>query len=238
MVSELIKNILTDTEYYKTILKKNVFPFQDDITGNEKIDGPCLLKLLFHCTYANVVVGVEVLRHNLEATRLHPYQNYVDDMLSDMEESYLKIINNKSTCGSIRQYMLNRLLSDPNPKFNAFIEQIKDDIDLGRGLNNHMSHDDIATSARVKYNSIVAPDEYSKLDPKYAKILALTKKVTALEIFVSEILANMTSGGGCGDGYRVDQGKKIVGVENDAMSIKVPPSNTRGRHDDPSKQTW
>ena len=77
--------------------------------------------------------------------------------------------------------MLNALLSGLNPKFNAFIERIKDDIDSGIGLKNHMSHDDLATAAHAKYNNMVASDEYSKLDPKDANIFALTKKVTALE---------------------------------------------------------
>ena len=46
--------------------------------------------------------------------------------------------------------MLNMILSGPNPKFNAFINQIKDDIDLGIGFNNHMSHDYNTTAARSK----------------------------------------------------------------------------------------
>ena len=73
------------------------------------------------------------------------------------------------------------LLSGPNPNFNAFIKQIKDDIDLGMVLNNHMSHDDLATAAHAKFDNIVASNEYSKLDTRDVKILVLTTKVTALE---------------------------------------------------------
>ena len=76
-----------------------------------------------------------------------------------------------------------------------------------------MLHDDLATAAREKYNNMVASDEYSKLDPKDAKILALTTKVTALKRSVSAILANVTSRGGSGGGYRGNQGNKIAGVE-------------------------
>ena len=72
--------------------------------------------------------------------------------------------------------MLNTLLSGPNSKFNAFIEKIKDEIDSGIVLNNHMLHDDLSTADSVKYNNRVDSDEYSKLDPKDAKIIALTKK--------------------------------------------------------------
>ena len=73
--------------------------------------------------------------------------------------------------------MLNALLSGPNPKF---IDWIKYDIDSGMGLNNHVLHDDLDTAARAKYNNMVTFDEYFKLDPKDAKILALTTKFTAL----------------------------------------------------------
>ena len=91
---------------------------------------------------------------------------------------------------------MNALLSGPNPKFNAFIERIKDDIDSGIRLNNHRLHDDIATTSHTKYKKMVASDEYSKFDRKDAKILSLT----ALERSDSENSANVTSGGGSGGG--------------------------------------
>ena len=109
--------------------------------------------------------------------------------------------------------MLNALLYGPNPKFNACINKIKDDIDSGIRLNNHMLHDDLQNSYRVKYNNTVASDEYSKLDPKKTNILALTKKVNALEQSLIVNQANVTSGGGSGGGYRGNQGGKIAGVE-------------------------
>ena len=84
---------------------------------------------------------------------------------------------------------------------------------MGIGLNNHILHDDLATAARVKYNNIFASDKYSKLDPKDAKIIALRTKFTALKRSISANLANVTSSGGSGGGYRVNQGDKIAGVE-------------------------
>ena len=86
VIVELINNILTNAEYSKLMLKKNMFNFQDDTTGNKRIDGQCLLKLLFDRIDSYVAVGVEVALS--EATKLHPYQNNVDAMLMDMEEPY------------------------------------------------------------------------------------------------------------------------------------------------------
>ena len=80
-----------------------------------------------------------------------------------------------------------------------------------------MSHDDLATAARAKYNNMVDSDKYYKLDPKDAKILALKKKLTALEQSVSANSANGTSngrsGGRSGGRYRGSQGEKIAGAE-------------------------
>ena len=83
--------------------------------------------------------------------------------------------------------MLNALISGPNPKFNDFIERIKYGIDSGIGLNNNISHDDIETAVDTKYNNMVDSEKYSKFDPKDAKFISLTTKVTALERSVSEI---------------------------------------------------
>ena len=54
-----------------------------------------------------------------------------------------------------------------------------------------MLHGDIVTAARAKYNNMVSSDEYSKLDPKDIKILALTTKVTSLKRSGSANLANV-----------------------------------------------
>ena len=196
---------LTDAEYSKLMLKKNIFTFQDDTTRNELIDGPCLLSLFFDFINPNVVVGVEVLCQKLQATKFHPYQNDVDAMFTDMEQSFSKIINNESTCKSICQYTLNVLLSGPNPKFNTFIERIKDDIYLGTVFNNHMLHDNLETAARAKFKNMVGP--------KDAKILSLSTTVNALEWSVSATSENVKSGGRYGDGHNKNQGEKIVGVD-------------------------
>ena len=62
-----------------------MFTFQDDNTGNKITVGLCLIKLLFDRIDPNVVVGVKVLFQKPEATELHPHQNYVNAILTDME---------------------------------------------------------------------------------------------------------------------------------------------------------
>ena len=109
--------------------------------------------------------------------------------------------------------MLNALLLIPNPKFNASIDQIKYYIDSGIVFNNHMVRDDLSNVSCAKYNNIVASDEYSKLDPKDGKNIALTTKVTALERSVSANSENLKSRCGSGGGYRRSQGENFACVE-------------------------
>ena len=71
-----------------------------------------------------------------------------------------------------------------------------------------MLHDDLATASSEKYNNIVASKEYSKIDPKDAKTLALTTKVTAIKRSVGTKLVNVTYGCGSGGGYKVNQGDR------------------------------
>ena len=98
VVAELIKNILTDAEYAKLMLKRSIFKFEDDTTGIDLIDSPCLLKLLMDRVDPNIVIGIQVLRAKLESVKLHSFGNNVDAMLTDMEENYVKILDNHSTC--------------------------------------------------------------------------------------------------------------------------------------------
>ena len=44
-----------------------------------------------------------------------------------------------------------------------------------------MTFDELCTAARSKYNNMDACDKYSKVDPKDAKILALTTRLENIE---------------------------------------------------------
>ena len=67
VVADLIKNVLTNADYAKLMLKKSISTFEDDATGIDFIDDPCLLKLLMDRVDLNIVVGIEVLCAKLES---------------------------------------------------------------------------------------------------------------------------------------------------------------------------
>ena len=180
VLTELIKNSVAEEEYAKLTLRKKEFTFYDS-KGYENIDGACLIKAIFDKVDPNVIVGVDLLRTKIEQTKLHQFKNNVDDMATSIEDSHQKIIENKSTCESIRRYTINALLSGPNAGFNRFINNIKDDIDSQTGVNKDLTFDQIILAARTKYNNMEATGEWSQVDPKDAKILALTTRLESLE---------------------------------------------------------
>ena len=61
VVAELTKNILTDAEYAKLMLKRSIFTFEDDTTGIDLIDGPCLLKLLMNRVDTNNNIWIDAI---------------------------------------------------------------------------------------------------------------------------------------------------------------------------------
>ena len=80
------------------MLKRSIFTFEDNTTGIDLIDGPFLLKLLMDRVDPNIVIGIEVLRAKLESVKIYSFVNNVDAMLTDMEENYVKILDNHSNC--------------------------------------------------------------------------------------------------------------------------------------------
>ena len=214
VVAQLVQNILTPEGYSKLLQgKKNKIGFFCDQTGNDKIDGPCLIKLLFDRIDPSVVVGIESLRQRIETCKLHTHSNNVDEMLSMIEECYEKITDQGATCESINRYTLNSLLSGPSADFNSYIKRIKDDIDSQTGPHANISFEDLCLAARNKYLNMEAAQEYTVVDPKDSRIMALTTKLEALEEKVAKSVnatsgySNPRSGGGRGESGNVEKVK-------------------------------
>ena len=69
---------------------------------------------------------------------------------------------------------------------------------IRKQVKKTMSLDELCTAARSKYNNMDACEEYSKVDPKDAKILALTTRLDNLEKSTNANSAHDTTGGGGG----------------------------------------
>ena len=77
-----------------------------------------------------------------------------------------------------RRHILDELLSGPNADFNTRMKSIKSDVDAGYGYNANVAPATLLVSEKQFYKNISRQNEWSKVDPRDAQILALT---TALE---------------------------------------------------------
>lgn len=180
VVSEWIKNILTPEAYATLLRQKTKFAFANSATGEESLDGPTMLFILLGKIDPSVIVGAEACRSELERLKLHDFENDVNKITDRIEELYSEIERLGSTCESIRRYTITALKSGPNDQFNSYIDRINDDIEAGSGQYRDLEWSDIIKSARSKYNNMLTTKEWTKVDPRDAKLMALTSKLEAL----------------------------------------------------------
>ena len=181
VVAEWLHNTLNDEGYSDILRQQELFSFVDSATGIVKFDGPTMLKIVLDTIDPSVVVGVEVHRKRLEDIRLHEFGNDVTKMCSEIERVYQAIVDLGGTCESIRRYLITALSSGPNATFNNFIDRINDDIESGRGENKNANWRDIVLQARKKYINMEATKKWNHVDPRDAKLLALTTELEKIK---------------------------------------------------------
>ena len=189
VVHEWLKNVLDDQAYAELLLQKESFQFIDPTTGNVTYDGVIMLFLALKRFDPSVIVGVECLRAKLETIKLHTYNNKVDDMCLDFQNTLKEIKRLGGNCESERRYLISALMSGPNAKFNSYIDRIKDDVEARSGPYKDMTVNEILTSAKTKYATMDRTGEWTKVDPRDAQLLALTTEAKQLKEQVSSLKA-------------------------------------------------
>ena len=217
-VATYLSNILTPAGYAKIIqgvLDK--ISFICPTTGTRFVDGPCLLYLLWDRIDPSLAVNVENLRATIENIKLHSYENNVDDMLTDIEEKYQKILAMDATCESIIRYTINALLSGPDEDFNNFVKRIKGEVDSGMGPQANITFNQLVGASRKYYQNQVAQGLYGKVDPRTTQIMALTTKINTLQGQLNggggAALTTSGNGGGGGGGGRLPPGNDTPGLD-------------------------
>ena len=84
-IANWIKNIITPEDYFKLLIKKDLFTFWDSTTGEEKFDGPTMLKIILIKLDPSVLVGTGPQYHHLEEIRLHQHNNDVESVCTEIE---------------------------------------------------------------------------------------------------------------------------------------------------------
>ena len=161
------------------MLQQHKFAFMD-ITGMKSYDGPTFLKVLIEEIDPTASVNVEIHRQAIEGAKLQEHIGNVIEICKSIERHFQAIVENGHAydAETYRRHILDALLSGPNTDFNNIIKSIKSDVDAWYGYNSNVAPATLLMSAKQLYTNISRQNEWSKVDPRDAQILALT---TALE---------------------------------------------------------
>ena len=183
VVSEIIKGTLTPKGWEDLMLEKKKFTFTVAATGVETYDGPCMLKVLLEEIDPTSSVNIELHRTAIEEAKLHSYDNNVTEMIKDIEKHHQAIVENGASYepATYRRHILAALLSGPNEVFNTHFKAIKSDVDSHYGYHSTITPKVLLTAAKTQYTNIDKRKEWNKVDPKDAKMMALTTKLEKYE---------------------------------------------------------
>ena len=241
VVHEWLKNVLNDEAYAELLLKRNSFQFTDPITGDFTYDGIIMLHLALSKYNPSVVVGVECLRAKLETIRMHAYNNNVADLCTDFQSTIKEIKRMGGNCESERRYIITALMSGPNAKFNNYIDRINDDVEARSGPHKDITVEEIITSATTKFDTMERTGDWTRVDPRDAKLLALATEATSLKEEISSLKALGTqaassssggsggSGGSSGSVSSSANNEKVGGVDKWRTIKKADTINMNGR---------
>ncbi len=145
-----------------------------------------------------MIVGMHLLKVQLEIMRLHKCRNNVSKILTKMQGIYCMLKENGHALDSYCRYLYTSLGTGPNADFYAFMDRLVDDIQSRCRYNCDITCDELIAAARTKYNNMVEDISWGKVDPQDAKIFALTTKLEKLENNRVKPLVNATNSGGLG----------------------------------------
>ena len=89
--------------------------------------------------------------------------------------------NNRQEPKNYRRLLLDALVTGPNHVFNEYMQPIIDYVESGTGFNASIKADQIVKGARSKYNNMSIQEQWNKVDPRDAELLALNTQVINLE---------------------------------------------------------
>ena len=152
VVHQFLVDSITATRYSNVIQGHEYeISFTCPVTGSIVVDGPCLLHLMWQKVDPSLAVTVETLRAKIESTKLHGYENNVDVMLADIEDTCQRSRHMDATCESILCYSMTACLSSPCYDFNSFVKAIKGNVDAGIEPHAIITFPQFMSAARNKY---------------------------------------------------------------------------------------
>ena len=104
-------------------------------------------------------------------------------MIKEIEKYYKAIVDNGGLYAedTYRHHIMDVLLSGPNESSNTLFNEIKTTIDSCYGFNMKITAGRLMQVSKKMYTNSKTLDEWNKVDPKDAKILALATDIKNLK---------------------------------------------------------
>jgi len=101
-------------------LDKAIYTWSD-ANGNEKMDGPTLLKLILSKLAPSTVLGVQKLREKISSSRLKDFDYNVISMIDSMQNHFEEILSHGGTMDTYNTAVFDALLSGSDSNFNTWV---------------------------------------------------------------------------------------------------------------------
>lgn len=182
VVAQALNNTLTPSAINNLDLKRHFFTFAD-ANGHHHQDGPTMLLMILQKVDPSTSVSTENHRKNIEQATMQPFNNVVPDLISYIENQHKAVIENGATYehDTLRRHAITALKSGPNAEFNKFIGDVERDIESGIGQHALITVDNLFSASERFYNNLVSKKEWTNVDPKDARLLALATEIEHLK---------------------------------------------------------
>ena len=99
----------------------------------------------------------------------------------------MAIIDNNDSYAhdTLRRRALQALCSGPNAEFNAFIDTINRDFESGIGQHTNITSNKLFIATERFYNNRASKNQWDKVNPKDASLMALTTQISELKKLVA-----------------------------------------------------
>lgn len=182
VVAQTLTNSLTPAAITNLDRSKHLFTFVES-DGSVKQDGPTMLLLLLRKVDPTTTVSTENHKKAIESAKMQKFNNEVPLLISYIDDHHKAILDNGGSYDdeTLRRHAISALTSGPNAAFNKFMEDIECDIESGIGMHATISARDLFVAAEKYYNNLISKEKWIKVDPKDARIMALTAELNQLK---------------------------------------------------------
>ena len=169
MIAKKIDEIIDSVSIKKISLDKKKFEWTDS-WGQKFTDGPTKLYVILRFMNPNTRVAINNLKQKIIGAKLKDYDNNISEGLDDLCLVQNEIIDAGGTMDDMILHLFSFLEQAPNDEFQRTIGAEKDKWEADQPLEVEK----LCDLAKQKFNNISSRNKWNILNPKDAKILALT----------------------------------------------------------------